>query len=29
LSVDGQLVVDTSIVYGPERFGADGAFVKA
>jgi cytochrome b6-f complex iron-sulfur subunit len=28
LSVDGQLVVDTSIVYGPERFGADGAFVK-
>jgi cytochrome b6-f complex iron-sulfur subunit len=27
LNVDGQLVVDTSIVYGPERFAVDGAFV--
>jgi cytochrome b6-f complex iron-sulfur subunit len=27
LSVDGQLVVDTSIAYGPERFSVDGAFV--
>lgn len=28
LSIDGQLVVDTSIVYGPERFTVDGAFVQ-
>ncbi|MBP1685110.1 MAG: Rieske (2Fe-2S) domain protein [Deltaproteobacteria bacterium] len=28
LNVDNQLVVDTSIIYGPERFGVDGAFVK-
>jgi len=28
LAVDGQLVVDTSAVYGPDRFGVDGAFVK-
>jgi len=28
LNVDGQLVVDTSIVYGPERFHIDGAFVR-
>lgn len=27
LNADGQLVVDTAIVYGPERFGADGSFV--
>lgn len=27
LSVDGQLIVDTSIIYGPERFNVDGAFV--
>ena len=27
LNVDGELVVDTSIVYGPERFQVDGAFV--
>lgn len=27
LNVDGQLVVDTSIVYGPDRFSVDGAFV--
>jgi cytochrome b6-f complex iron-sulfur subunit len=28
LNVDNQLVVDTSIVYGPERFAVDGAFVR-
>jgi cytochrome b6-f complex iron-sulfur subunit len=28
LSVDGQLVVDTGIIYSPDRFGVDGAFVK-
>ena len=28
INVDGQLVVDTSIVYGPERFQVDGAFVR-
>lgn len=28
LNVDGELVVDTSVVYGPERFGVDGAFVR-
>ena len=28
LSVDGELVVDTGIVYGPERFDVDGAFVR-
>jgi len=28
LSADGQLVVDTSIVYEPERINVDGAFVK-
>jgi len=28
LNVDGQLVVDTSIIYGPERFDIDGAFVR-
>lgn len=27
LNADGQLVVDTSIVYGPERFTVEGAFV--
>lgn len=27
VNVDGMLVVDTSIVYGPERFTVDGAFV--
>ncbi len=28
LAVTGELVVDTSIVYGPERFNVDGAFVR-
>jgi len=28
LTVDNQLVVDTSIIYGPDRFGVDGAFVR-
>ena len=28
LNVDGQLVVDTDITYGPERFDVDGAFVR-
>lgn len=28
LNVENQLVVDTGIVYGPERFGVDGAFVR-
>jgi cytochrome b6-f complex iron-sulfur subunit len=28
LNVDGQLVVDTGITYGPERFNVDGAFVS-
>ena len=28
LNVDGQIVVDTSIIYGPERFNVDGAFMK-
>ncbi len=27
VNVDGELVVDTSIAYGPERFHVDGAFV--
>jgi len=27
LNLDGQLVVDTSIVYAPDRFNIDGAFV--
>ena len=28
LSVDGQLVVDTGVVYGPDRYQVDGAFVR-
>jgi cytochrome b6-f complex iron-sulfur subunit len=28
LSVDGQLVVDTGIIYAPDRFAVDGAFVR-
>lgn len=28
LDAEGQLVVDTAIVYGPERFNVDGAFVR-
>jgi len=28
LNLDGQLVVDTSIIYGPSRFDVDGAFVN-
>jgi cytochrome b6-f complex iron-sulfur subunit len=28
VNVDNQLVVDTSITYGPERYGVDGAFVR-
>lgn len=28
LSVSGELVVDTSIIYGPERFDMEGAYVK-
>ncbi|MFQ5668085.1 MAG: ubiquinol-cytochrome c reductase iron-sulfur subunit [Candidatus Binatia bacterium] len=28
LDVDGNLVVDTGIIYGPDRFNVDGAFVK-
>jgi len=28
LNLDGQLVVDTSIAYGPDRFDVDGAFVR-
>lgn len=28
LNTDGQLVVDTSIVFGPDRFDVDGAFVR-
>ena len=28
LNLDNVLVVDTSFIYGPERFGVDGAFVK-
>jgi cytochrome b6-f complex iron-sulfur subunit len=28
LNADGQLVVDTAIIYGPERFNVDGAFVR-
>jgi cytochrome b6-f complex iron-sulfur subunit len=28
LNADGQLVVDTGIIYGPERFNIDGAFVQ-
>lgn len=28
LNTDGQLVVDTAIVYGPDRFNIDGAFVR-
>jgi cytochrome b6-f complex iron-sulfur subunit len=28
LSVDGQLIVDTGIIYSPDRFGIDGAFVR-
>ena len=28
LSVDGQLIVDTGIIYSPDRFGVDGAFVR-
>ena len=28
LNTDGQLVVDTSIVFGPDRFNVDGAFVR-
>jgi cytochrome b6-f complex iron-sulfur subunit len=28
LNADGQLVVDTGITYGPERFNIDGAFVQ-
>jgi cytochrome b6-f complex iron-sulfur subunit len=27
-NLDGELVVDTSIVYGPERFDVDGAFIR-
>ena len=28
LNVDGEIVVDTGIVYGPERFQIDGAFIR-
>jgi len=28
LNADGQLVVDTAIVYGSERFNVDGAFIR-
>ncbi|HVM95933.1 MAG TPA: Rieske 2Fe-2S domain-containing protein [Candidatus Acidoferrales bacterium] len=28
LNLDGQLVVDTSITYGPDRYDVDGAFVR-
>ncbi len=28
LNVDGQLVVDTGIIYGPDRFNVDGAFIR-
>lgn len=28
LAGEGQIVVDTAITYGPERFDADGAFVR-
>jgi len=28
LDVTGELIVDTSVVYGPERFDVDGAFVR-
>jgi cytochrome b6-f complex iron-sulfur subunit len=28
LDAEGELVVDTSIVYGPDRFQVDGAFVR-
>jgi hypothetical protein len=28
LNVDGELVVDTAVVYGPDRFAVDGAFVR-
>ena len=28
LDVTGELVIDTGIVYGPQRFGADDAFVR-
>ena len=28
LNVDGELVVDTAVVYGPDRFATDGAFVR-
>lgn len=28
LGPDGQLVVDTAIIYSPDRFGVDGAFVR-
>ena len=27
-SIDGELVVDTAVVYGPDRFEVDGAFVR-
>lgn len=28
LNADNQLVVDTSVIYGPERFGVDGTFIR-
>jgi len=28
VNVDGELVVDTAVVYGPDRFAVDGAFVR-
>ena len=28
LNAEGQIVVDTGIIYGPERFNVDGAFVR-
>jgi cytochrome b6-f complex iron-sulfur subunit len=28
VNVDGQLVVDTGIIYGPDRFNVDGAFIR-
>jgi len=28
LNLDGALVVDTAVIYGPDRFNMDGAFVR-
>lgn len=28
LNAEGEIVVDTAIVYGPDRYGVDGAFVE-